>query len=71
MIRRKEQEHNRRLERPVTFLVGFLTAASVAGVLQWVDDRFGIEQKWAILEAFILGVIALVFAVLLIRTRDR
>jgi hypothetical protein len=75
MIRRKQQERREqqqerreRLERPVTFVVGFLAAASLAGVLQWIDDAFGISaQKWATLEAGLLGAAALVLAVVIFR----
>jgi hypothetical protein len=37
-------------------------------VLQWIDDAFGISaQKWATLEAGLLGAAALVLAVVIFR----
>jgi hypothetical protein len=66
--REQQQERRERLERPVTFVVGFLAAASLAGVLQWLDVAFGISaHKWAILEAVFLGAVALVLAVVIFR----
>ena len=62
--RRQVQSDNEHLRHRAEIVLGFIAAASLAGVLQWVDQAFGVDARfWAWLEA-----IALVAAAVLVGT---
>jgi hypothetical protein len=68
--RRKQQERADRLGLPVQVVLGFLAAASLAEVLGWINQAFGVEGRgWAWIEAFTLMVSALVVVLVIVRAR--
>lgn len=59
MLRRRQREHTERLGYRVEVVLGFIAAASLAGVLQWTDAAFNVDARmWAWIEAGLLGLAA-------------
>ena len=59
MIRRKQQQDAERFGHRVQVVLGLIAAASLAGVLQWVNDAYDVGGPWwAWSEAFVLIVAA-------------
>ena len=46
MIRRKQQEDAERFGHRVQIVLGLIAAASLAGVLQWVNDAYDVGGPW-------------------------
>ena len=59
MLRRRQREHTERLGYRVEVVLGFIAAASLAGVLQWTDAAVDVDARmWAWFEAGLRGLAA-------------
>jgi hypothetical protein len=59
MLRRADQEHTDRLSGRVQIVLAVIAAGSLAGVLQWLNDAYGLGGNLsAILESVLLGAAA-------------
>ena len=70
LVRRTRQEQDDRRSGRIEIVLGVLAAASLAGVVQWVNDTFGVESRaWHWGEALMLLAITLAITLYIVSAR--